>query len=280
MKKFLAVLLTAVMAIACCLGLTACGETSNDTVVNPRTKNIVVGYTDYAPMNYEENGVLKGFDTELAIMTFEALGYNVEFKLISWKNKYLDLNANRIDCIWNGFTANGEDDGQSRDTLVDFSAYYMQNAQCIVRKSTTPEINDKQGFAGMSIAFENGSSGESLANSYKKGDTNDTLDDINIITTGCSDQMSAITRVNNGLSDYAIVDVILAQTVLQGQGYSSLVINIGLTIDVEYYAVGFKKGSELTAKVNTMFKAFAETGVLQQLALKYKLSTAVLTNFN
>ena len=69
MKKFLTLLLTAIMAVACCFGLTACGDdegSNNSGVVDVTTKTITVGYTDYAPMNYTENGqniTKKGFIT-------------------------------------------------------------------------------------------------------------------------------------------------------------------------------------------------------------------------
>ena len=72
---------------------------------------IIVGYTLYEPMNYEEDGKLVGFDTELAQKTFSDLGYNVRFRLIEWNNKYIELNSGTINCIWNGFTSNSADDG-------------------------------------------------------------------------------------------------------------------------------------------------------------------------
>ena len=280
MKKLLTTILACVILVAGCFGLTACSKPTGESIVNPRAKNIVVGYTKYEPMNYYENGVLKGFDTELAIMTFEALGYNVKFELIKWENKYVDLNEGRIDCIWNGFTANGSDDGQARNTLVKFSAYYMQNAQCIVRLNSTAEVDSREDFIGKTISFEEGSSGDSLANSYKDNGTEETTDDIEIFNTGCADQMAAITAVKNGMSEYAIVDILLAEAIITQPDYADLVINQGLEIAAEYYAVGFRKTeTELADKVNVMFKAFAETGVLQALAEKYGLENSVLTNF-
>ena len=52
---------------------------------------VVVGYTIYEPMNYEdESGKLVGFDTELAEAVFEKLGYTVSFKRIDWNNKYME----------------------------------------------------------------------------------------------------------------------------------------------------------------------------------------------
>ena len=277
MKKILTMLLTVLMA---CVAIFAVGCSSDEdsSVVDPRKGNtIVVGYTVYAPMNFTEDKVLVGFDTELAIMTFEALGYNVQFKCITWENKYIDLAEGTIDCIWNGFTSNGEDkvDGvpTARNQIVDFSYNYMQNAQCILRKSSTPAITDPAQFDGKTIAVERGSSGDALASSYKTGD-------VDISISALASQMDAVTKVNEGLCEYAIVDILLAEAILAGSGYNGLEINEELNIDAEYYAIGFKKGSELTEKVNLTLEYFAQTGYLQALADKYNLSTSVITDFS
>ena len=284
MKKIITLMLTLLLAFTACVGLTACNKGST---VNPRNNEIVVGYTDYAPMNYTENGVFKGFDTELAIMTFEALGYNVRFKLIDWSNKYVEL-GKTVDCVWNGFTSNGSDDTTddgidnpvSRAQLVDFSYDYMQNAQCIIRLANSPAISSPTDFAGKKVAFELGSSGESLVSSYKAGATEDASDDVNLMPQGCTSQMDAVQKVAQGACEYAVVDVLLAQAVIGGGGYAGLTINEGLDIAVEYYAVAFKKGSPLVEKVNIMFEAFAKTGYLNTLATKYNLATSVITDFS
>ena len=274
MKKFLTLLLTAIMAVACCFGLTACGDdegSNNSGVVDVTTKTITVGYTDYAPMNFTENGVLKGFDTELALMVFNALGYEVRFKLIDWNNKYLELNGGTVDCLWNGFTANvADDDGIQRADKVDFSLNYMQNAQCIVRKNA-PEVDSWSDFAGKSVSYELSSAADSLISSE--------LEDVNVNKKGVTSQMDAIREVNQGTANYAIVDILLAQSIVGTNDYAGLTINQGIEIGVEYYAIGFKKGSPLTAKVNVMLQAFALTGQLQELADEYGVGTSVITDF-
>ncbi|NLM04924.1 MAG: transporter substrate-binding domain-containing protein, partial [Clostridiales bacterium] len=70
---------------------------------------LIIGYTDYAPMNYtDENGVFTGFDTELATIVTEKLGLEPEFVEINWDTKEVELNAKSIDCIWNGLTIDDE----------------------------------------------------------------------------------------------------------------------------------------------------------------------------
>jgi polar amino acid transport system substrate-binding protein len=53
-----------------------------------------------------------------------------------------------------------------------------------------------------------------------------------------------------------------------------------MSSDVEYYAVGFKKGSELTAQVNAQFEALAADGTIMALAEKYEVATTVITDFS
>ena len=268
MKKLVTLLLTALLALTCAFGLTACSK--GEEYANIRPNTVTVGYTDYAPMNYKnDKGVLVGFDTELALMVFNALGYEVNFKLIDWSQKYTELDGNTIDCIWNGFTANAADsDGVQRNQKVDFSMYYMQNAQCIVKKATTADATSWADFEGKTVAFETGSAADSLVTGEIEG--------LNVNDKGVTSQMDAIREVNMGTADYAVVDVLLAEEICGKGDYANLDINEGIEIGIEYYAIGFKKGSELTEKVNIMLQAFEITGQLEDLAEKYGLENSLI----
>ena len=203
-------------------------------------------------------------------------GYKVRFKLIDWANKYSELEAGTIDCVWNGFTANcADDDGVQRADKVDFSYYYMQNAQCVIRLNTTAEITEGAGFEGKSVAFEAGSAGASYIAEVAK-----TLPEDAINQKGVTSQMDAVREVNAGTAQYAVVDILLAQS-LAGQGdFANVTINEGIEIAAEYYAIGFKKGSDLTAKVNEKLVAYAANGKLADLAKKYNLSSQVITDYS
>ena len=261
MKKLLSLLLTFIVSI-CSFGMfSSCAGNV-----------ITVGYTDYPPMNYEnEQGKLVGFDTELAEKVFTDMGYKVRFKLIDWPNKYSELNSGTIDCIWNGFTSNSSDDGVPRSESVDFTYNYMTNAQCIIRLNTTEELSSTAGFDGKSVAFESASAGQSYV---------DGIEGANINKKPKTSQMDAVRDVMAGTSQYAVVDLLLAQSIV-GQGdYANVVLNEGITIGAEYYAIGFKKGSELTAKVNEKLVALGESGFLQTLADKYGLGYQVIVDFS
>ncbi len=263
MKQIITTLLAIALTFTSVFFLPSCQKTP--------AKTITIGYTDYAPMNYEdETGTLVGFDTELATKMFEELGYEVRFKLIEWGNKYSELDGGTIDCIWNGFTANTtDDDGIERSKKVDFSYYYMTNAQCIVKKASADDITSTAGFEGKTVAYEIGSAGQT----YVDGITE------NINDKGVGSQMDALLSVKAGTADYAVVDILLAQSIVGKGDYAVIAINEGIELEGEYYAVGFKKGSELTAQINELFVKYAENGYLMDLATKYGLENSIITNY-
>ncbi|MBR4304689.1 MAG: transporter substrate-binding domain-containing protein [Clostridia bacterium] len=256
MKKIIALALVLAAAIALFAG---CGE----------EKTVVVGYTDYAPMNYlDENGKLIGFDTELAEAVFEGLGYKVIFKEIEWSAKYTDLNSGNIDCVWNGFTANSaDDDGIQRADKVDFSYNYMENRQVVVVKKDSG-IATAADLAGKQGAAESGSAGEGYAASFE-GAT----------IKGFLKQTDCLFEVKSGTAAFCVLDAQLAKSYCGKGDYADLEIVDALSSDVEFYAIGFKKGSELTANVNKQLEKLAADGTIAKLAEKYGLSNTAITDF-
>ena len=265
MKKLIKI---AALAMALTLTLfcfAGCGVEKND-----EKPIIVVGYTIYEPMNYQDaDGKLVGFDTELAEKVFENLGYKPSFKLIEWTNKYTDLNSGVIDCIWNGFTCNStDDDGVARSEKVDFTFRYMENQQAIVVKKGSG-IQSADDLAGKIATAEAGSAGEG----YAKGFENTTYKSVTKQTDG-------LMEVNSQTADFAVVDIQLAKSYCGKGDYADLEIVEALSSDLEYYAIGFKKGSELTAKVNAELKKLGADGTLKTLADKYGLGNSVVVDYS
>lgn len=271
MKKLLALILS--LAMVFCFA--ACGDanaSSDNEGTNDKTKaeTIVVGYTIYDPMNYlDKDGELIGYDTDLAKAVFTNLGYEVIFQEIVWESKYTELDSGAIDCIWNGFTCNtADDDGILRSQKVDFSYNYMENRQVIVVKSdsTVAKAEDLNGKFGVA---ESGSAGETYAKSFE-GTT----------FKGFVKQTECLTEVKAGTADFAVVDAQLAKSYCGKGDYADLTIVDALSSDVEYYGIGFKKGSELTAKVNEQLEKLGADGTIATLAEKYGVSNTAITDFS
>jgi polar amino acid transport system substrate-binding protein len=222
-------------------------------------------------MNYlDENGELIGFDTDLAKAVFEGLGYEVIFQEIDWSSKYTDLNSGAIDCVWNGFTCNvaDDDDGIQRAEKVDFSYNYMENRQVIVAKADAG-IASAADLSGKIAAVESGSAGETYAASFE-----------GVTTKGFLKQTDCLFEVNAGTADFAVLDAQLAKSYAGKGDYANITIVDDLSSDVEYYAIGFKKGSELTAKVNAQLEALAADGTIAEIAQKYEVENTTITDFS
>ena len=250
MKKITALLLAALMLAFC---FVSCGE---------KTDNVLTcGVTIFENMNEkDENGNWTGFETEFAQEVGKIIGMEVAFQEIDWSQKYNELNSGAIDCVWNGFTANSSDNGIARSELVDFSYGYMLNQQCVVVKADNiAAFASEADLAGKSACVEGGSAGAAYAESVTDADK--------IFSTTA--QINAFTEVKSGAVDFAVVDIILAENICGNGDYADLAIVDAIELDSEIYAVGFKKGSDLTAKVNVAIKQLDANGKLMELATKY-----------
>lgn len=252
MKKFLSLFLSILVIMLTVFSFAACSKDDN---------TLTCGVTIFENMNEkDENGNWTGFESEFAMEVGKLIGMDVEFQEIDWGQKYNELNSGAIDCIWNGFTANSSDDGVKRSELVDFSYGYMLNQQCIVvKKDTVDSYKSADDLKGKKACVEAGSAGASYA---------ETVTDKDKIFAATA-QINTFTEVKSGAVDFAVVDVLLAQNICGKGDYADLTIVDAIELESEIYAVGFKKGSELTAKVNEAIKTLDENGKLMELAKKY-----------
>lgn len=251
MKKIIALALALVMMASALFMFSGCGKDNT----------LTCGVTIFENMNEKDaNGNWTGFESEFAMEVGKILGMEVEFQEIVWEQKYNELNSGAIDCIWNGFTANSSDNGVKRSELVDFSYGYMLNQQCIVvKKDNLAQYTSAASLAGKTACVEGGSAGESYAKSV--------TDESKVV--GATAQINAFTEVKSGAVDFIVVDILLAQNLCGKGDYEDLAIVEAIELESEIYAIGFKKGSELTAKVNDAIKQLEENGKLMELAKKY-----------
>lgn len=257
MKKFLALALTLILALSM---FTACAD-KKDAAGNKDV--LVCGVTIFENMNEQNpDGSWTGFETEFAQEVGKIIGMDVEFQIIDWGQKYNELNSGAIDCVWNGFTANSTDEvngvAVKRSDLVDFSYGYMLNQQCIVVKSeNVDKIKSEADLKGKKAAVENGSAGAAYA---------ETVTDKIVAAPA---QIDTFKDVNSGAVDFIVVDIILAKNICGKGDYKNLAIVEAIELESEIYAVGFKKGSPLTDKVNAAIKELEANGKLMELAKKY-----------
>ena len=128
------------------------------------SKKIVIGYTVFAPIAFEENDELTGFDIDLAnkvvawLNEQESLSLEVEFTVIDWNSKETLLENGTIDLIWNGMTITDE-----RAAQMCISVPYLYNYQVtVVTKADATKYTTKDSMKDAIMVAETGSAGESV----------------------------------------------------------------------------------------------------------------------
>ena len=260
MKKVFALVLALILALSC---LTACGASSDsDLKYIPMTGSMIVGITDYAPMDFkDENGNWTGFDAELAEMVCKELGVKCEFFVLAdWGKKFYELETKNIDCIWNGMTITDE-----VKLNTNCSDPYVINAQVLVMKAdVVGQYDAVELLKGLTFAVENGSAGQDEVVALG-------VPDSQIIAV--QDQAAALMEVAAGTSDACVIDITMANA-MTGEGTSYADLAPGISLSSEEYGIGFRKDSDVTAKVNELLAKYKADGTLQALADKYNLTLA------
>ena len=258
MKRILLLVLAFSLIISSLVGCKKDNENDENT--------LVCGITVIPGLNEQDaNGNWIGFESEFAMAVADILGMEIKFQEITWSQKFNELNSGAIDCVWNGFTANASENGIKRSDLADFSYGYMLNQQCVVVKtSNLANYTSEADLAGKKCCVEGGSAGDSYAKTVNASE---------VVATDA--QINAFPEVKSGAVDFIVVDVVLAQNVCGKGNYTDLSIVPTIELDSEIYAVGFKKGSDLTAKVNDAIMQLYESGKLMQIAEKYGFENVI-----
>ena len=186
------------LALAMGLSLAACSgkdakntEPTSDLAYVQDKGTLVVGITEFEPMDYQdENGNWVGFDADMATLFAESLGVDVEFQLIDWDSKIMELDGKTIDVAWNGMTLT-----EDVKEAMECSNPYFNNAQVVVVKADQADkYQTVDSIQDLSFSVESGSAGMEQAEAYS------------LNYTPAKSQANTLLEVASGTSDAAIID--------------------------------------------------------------------------
>ncbi len=288
MKKWLAIML---MAAMCLTLLAGCGSSGSEAGSSETTGaeaadsdwsyiqgkgKMIIGITLFPPINYyNDKNELIGFDTELAKAVGEKLGVEVEFQEINWDAKETELSSKNIDCIWNGMCITEE-----RKKNMSITDPYLYNSQAIVVKKDR-EAEIMKDVSGLKLTAEQGSTGEGKI-------TGDIPDDDTVEVSAkeffkdceyaASDSMAkAVFEVKSGTADIALVDSVAAKGMITPDSdYTDLVINLDNNFGLQEYGIAFRKGSDVTEKVNEAIDELYKDGTVAKIAKNYDLESELI----
>lgn len=117
---------------------------------------LVIGYTIFAPIAYEDGNELIGFDIDLAKAVCDKLGITAKFQIINWNSKVFELNSGAIDVIWNGMTITDEIKETTSVTIP-----YLKNKQvAVIRVEDVAKYTSLDDMKDATICVEAGSAGQ------------------------------------------------------------------------------------------------------------------------
>lgn len=252
MKKLLFILL-AILLVGCQAKEVEVGDNSLNNIVEKG--KMIVGFTEYPPMGFKENGEITGFDIDIAKAVGEKLGVDIEFVYIDWDAKVLELEAGNIDMIWNGLTIT-----EDRKKEILFSKPYFNNRIVILtlKDSMINSIND---LAEMNVGVELQSSGQSALESS--------------VVFESIKEMVKYTTITEAVLDLKAggIDAIVADEIFARYAVSKEVDAYKIPDDVfnsENYGIGFRlEDVALRDKIDQIIDELAEDGTALEISLKW-----------
>ena len=262
MKKMTALLLAALMVLSMAACASKPAETAESDLAYIQDKGtLVVGITDFAPMDYQnESGEWVGFDADLAKAFAESLGVKVEFVEIVWDNKVLELDSKTIDCVWNGMTLTGE----VTESMSCSNAYCNNTQVVVVPADTAADYQSADACKSLNFAVEAGSAGEAAA--AEKG----------FKTVSVDTQAKALMEVDAGTADAAIIDLLMAGAMVgENTSYPNLKVT-DQKLTSELYGIGCRKGSDLASFINSVLAETYASGKMQEVATTYGVQESLV----
>lgn len=161
MKKITALVLVFVM-LACVL--CGCGGEKKDLLESIKEKGVITVAMEgnWAPWTYEdENGVLKGFEVEVATAVAEKLGVRAEFVTGEWDGLLAGVQGGRYDIMANGVGYTSE-----RAEAYYFSDFYAFNRTALVVRGDNNDIKSLEDLKGKTTCNSANSTYQLLAEKY------------------------------------------------------------------------------------------------------------------
>lgn len=255
MKKLISIL----MALIITVSFAACGnkaENNGGSDAQPASDVLKVGMEcGYAPFNWtqsdDSNGAVKingssdyagGYDVQIAKKIADSMGKKLEIVKTDWEGLLPALTSGKIDLIIAGMSATKE-----RKESIDFSDNYYTSDLVVVVKKDGPYANAKtiNDFAGAKLTGQLNTFHYSVLDQMKGIDKQTALEDFPTMTVALSSgKIDGYISERPGALSAVATNPELSFVEFGDEG------NFEYDEDEVSIAVGVKKGSKLTEKVN------------------------------
>lgn len=207
----------------------------------------------FKPMGYtDENDNIVGFDIDVAEEVCSRLGVELVKQPIDWDTKEEDLDAGKIDCIWNGMSINA-----SRQEVMNLSEPYMSNAMVFVVTSDST-VASQADLDGKTVAVQSGSTAQDILRDSG----------LNVEETALATNVECLQQLELNLVDAVFMDSVVANYEIKESGKDYVILPDGL--EEEEYAIGFRKNDNaLRDKVQEILSEMKADGSLGEISTNW-----------
>ena len=255
--KTIARLFSLILALSMLLSIPAFaeGDTSLQYILDKGT--FIVGLDPaFPPMGFDEDGVIKGYDIDLAREICQRLGVELVCQPIDWLSKEMELDAFNIDCIWNGLSVNAD-----RQESMNLSFSYLANNQVFVVKNDS-DITTLADLEGKTVGLQGGSSAEDALN-----DAVALLETLGEVVP-VDDYAIALMDLDIGGVDAVLMDEVVAEYYITTKQADYRILDESLV--PEEYAIGFRKADEaLCQKVEELLMDMVNDGKMEEITTQW-----------
>ena len=237
-------------AVFCVAAISGCSKKEE--------KKLIVGLDDtFAPMGFrDEKNNLVGFDIDLANAVGKQMGVTIQFQPIDWDSKEMELEAKKIDCIWNGMSRT-----PAREESMTLSQNYLNN-KIIIMTAPDVTITSKEDLAKYNI----GTQAKSAALEVIQADS---------VYASIKDKLAEYPTYDEVILDMQAgrIQVMIVDEVLGQYKNNNLETKFNVSeVDFgeDFYVIGFRKDdTELCKEVEAALKVLCENGKAAEISQKW-----------
>ena len=256
MKKLLAILMTAVLSVAACMGLTACGGNGDEITLQVYTN------AGFAPFEYvSTEGKVVGVDIDIMNEIGKQLGYKIVINDIEFKQIFSEIQKSKY-----AVGAAGISKKADRDEIANASIVYATSVQYIIAPVGTFEANaivtlEQIVAVTDKVGVQEGTTGQYLLEDYL--DENEALTDT---TFKYKNAILASADIGS-VVDAVIIDELPAKSISESNNALSC---WQIENEPESYVLYFNKdATDILEKVNGVLKTMIDNGTIDQYIINH-----------
>lgn len=249
---------TVVATLSAAFLLSACSPSEQKNQAAENKAYIVATDATYAPFEYEDNGQVVGFSTDILKAVAEKEGIRFDFVNTPWEGIFATLDKGDSDVVASSVTITDE-----RKQAMDFSDPYFEASQLIVVGSKGSSIKTFADLKNHTASVQTGTTGDLVLQKQQGADSPN--------IKRFENMPLALKELLSGGVDASVGDNGVVQNFVNNNPNAKLVTISDPSFEKEFYGFAVRKNrqDDLLAKINSGLAAIKADGTYQKIHDKW-----------